>query len=315
MSKTMCSPVEFPGPPRISSFSEDVQLQSLHWAERFDFTSAIKPMSWYVKSQFGLQAAREYPYASFSQLCLAGDLLTWLFSVDDMCDRASSNNMEAERMRALLNGFLDILENEGTPEEHILNNGLMDIRDRFKRISPPNLYRQFCKHMTTYLRECFFEIDMQLDDYMPTIAEYFKVRPETGFSIMFPLVAIFSGLNLPDEIYEHDIIQRIELVLNLIGGLGNDLHSLRREKSLEKAGLNLVCIAQKELNITQEKAIQFVIDQHQDHMQQLEQYRSAIPYWSKDINRQVEEYVSGVCTIVKGYDDWAILDTGRYADL
>lgn len=305
--------VELPGNSIISSYCEDVQLSTLKWAQKFKLYPEFKPFAWYTKAQFGMQAAREYPYASYQQLCLAGDLLTWLFTVDDKCDRASSDKTQAMLMKELLHEFIAILEDIESPKNNKLSFALSEVLNRFVVISTPYLYWQLCNHIITYLKECFYELDMQLSGYIPSIAEYFAVRPDTGFSIMFPPVAIFQESMLPDYIYKHDLIQEIELQLNYVGGLSNDIHSFEREKNLETTGLNLVFIAQRELNLSIADAKQYVIDQHNDCLQRLEQCRNEMPFWSKEINRQVDLYVSGLYSIVKGYDDWAIYDTNRYA--
>ncbi|PSL43859.1 hypothetical protein CLV51_107170 [Chitinophaga niastensis] len=315
MSNLARACVTLPGQSEINSFSEEVQMNTLKWVQNFDLAPQFKSIAWYTKARFGLQAAREYPKATFDQICLAGDLLTWLFTVDDTCDRGSDGAEAALTMKNMLYEFIDILENAGHPKDNNLSTGLANILERFQAISPVYLYNQYCDHMTDYLRECFFEIDMQLDRYIPSIEKYFEMRPFTGFYIMFPLVAIFEKLNLPDEVYEHKIVKEIELILNLLGCLANDLHSVAREESLEIAGFNLIFIAQRELNLTHEEAIQYVVDYHDEYLLKLEQCRKEIPFWSESINNQLDQYIQGLYTIVKGYDDWAVIDTGRYESI
>lgn len=301
-----------PGKSEINAFSEHVQLNTLKWVQQFDLAPQFKPLAWYTKAKFGLQAAREYPRASVQDICLAGDLLTWLFTVDDTCDRASDDAGAAVNMKSLLYEFIDILENAGKPKGNNLSLALVNVLERFKAISPEFLYNQLCDHITDYLNECFFEIDMQLNAYNPSIEKYFEIRPFGGFYIMFPLVAIFEKLNLPDEVYQHEAVKEIELILNLLGCFSNDLHSVEREKGLETTGFNLVLIAQKELNLTYEDAIQYVAGYHDDYLLKLEQCHSRIPYWGKNINEQLDRYLQGLHQMVRGYDDWAVIDTGRY---
>jgi hypothetical protein len=301
-----------PGQPAINASSEEVQLNTLKWAQRFDLAPQFKSIGWYKKAQFGLQAAREYPNATFEQICLAGDLLTWLFTVDDTCDRGSAGAEAAVEMKSMLYEFIGILEDRQEPSANSLSIGLVNILERFRAISTPYLYRQYCRHMIDYLNECFFEIDMQLHSYVPSIEKYFEIRPFGGFYIMFPLVAIFGEFRLPAEVYEHEVIKEIELILNLLGCFSNDLHSADREKNLETIGFNLIFIAQRELNMTYEDAVQYVADYHSEYLQKLEQRISEIPFWSKSINAALDQYIQGLYRMVRGYDDWAVIDTGRY---
>ena len=129
---------------------------------------------------------------------------------------------------------------------------------------------------------------------------------------MFPLVAIFERFSLPAEVYEHETVKEIELILNLLGCFSNDLHSAERERKLETIGFNLIFIAQRELQMPYEAAVQYVADYHDDYLLKLDQCMSKIPYWSKSINEQLDRYIQGLYTMVRGYDDWAIIDTGRY---
>ena len=301
-----------PGHPAINAFFEEVQLSTLKWVQRFDLAPQFKPMGWYTKAQFGLQAAREYPNATFNELCLAGDLLTWLFTVDDTCDRGSAGAEAAVEMKSMLHEFINILEDKRKPSENNLSIGLVNVMERFRAISTPYLYRQLCRHMIDYLNECFFEIDMQLNNYVPSIAKYFEIRPFGGFYIMFPLVAIFEKLKLPAEVYEHEIVREIELILNLLGCFSNDLHSAEREKNLDTIGFNLIFIAQRELNLSYEAATQYVKDYHAAYLLRLEHCLSQIPFWGKSTNTRLDLYLDGLYTMVRGYDDWAVIDTGRY---
>ncbi len=312
MSNNLYPCVTIPGQTKIHPYFQLVQDNTISWAQRFDLTPQFKPVSWYVKARFGLQAAREYPHANLDYINLAGDLLTWLFTVDDTCDRASSDQPAAEMMKIQIEEFHSILKGEQSNSLGSLSVALENILTRFKEISSPFLYRQYCRHMTDYLKECTFEIQMQLEGYIPSIKKYFQERPFTGFYIMFPLVAIFEGLDVPDEVYEHNTIRELELDLNLLGCLSNDLHSISRERKLDKTGFNLILIAQQELNLSLSQAVSYVVSEHANHLRKFEKNRDILPDWGSKINQQVERYVEGLKTIVRGYDDWAVIDTGRY---
>jgi len=301
-----------PGQPAINDFSEEVQLNTLNWVQRFDLAPQFKSLGWYTKARFGLQAAREYPNATFNQICLAGDLLTWLFTVDDTCDRGSAGADAAIEMKAMLYEFIDMLEDKRQASSNSLSIGLADIQARFREISSPYLYRVFCKHMVDYLKECFFEIDMQLNSYIPSKEKYFEVRPFGGFYIMFPLVAIFDRLQLPAYVYEHPVVKEIELLLNMLGCFSNDLHSAERERVLDANGFNLIFIAQRELHLSFEDAIQYVSDYHTEYLRKLDDCLTQVPNWGKGINTKLDLYIQGLYTMVRGYDDWAMIDSGRY---
>lgn len=153
---------------------------------------------------------------------------------------------------------------------------------------------------------------MQEGDYSPTIREYLQWRPKTGFYIMFPLVSIFGKIDLPEEVYEHWLVKKIELLLNLTANLANDLHSLERERELKTKGLNLVLIYEQELNISLEEAIQQISDEYHGNLRTLEEHRAGLPFWSQEINAQLEVYIEGLYIAIKAYFDWALIDTERY---
>ncbi|WP_160715328.1 terpene synthase family protein [Chitinophaga solisilvae] len=304
--------ITLPGKIAIHSSFESVQEHTLSWAQEFSLAPQFKSISWYTKARFGFQAAREYPDADYNQICLAGDLLTWLFTVDDACDRGSSDATGAARMKILLYEFIGILKGNRALKSNDLSKSLTDILLRMEAISTPFLYQVFCKHMIDYLEECFFEFDIQLHNYTPTIEKYFEMRPQTGFYIMFPLAAIFKRLNIPDVVYQHPAIQEIELTLSHLGCLSNDLHSREREQELEATGFNLIFIAERELHISHDEAIDYVTDYHDQYQEKLKAQRQSLPFWSKEINQQVDKYIRGVYNIIKGYDHWAVMDTNRY---
>lgn len=311
MSNVMQSFVTLPGQAKINSSFQEIQNSTLHWARQFNLTQ-FKPLQWYSKAGFGLQAAREYPDASFSQLSLAADLLSWLFTVDDSCDRGSDNPEMALEVRGQLHELIAILEHRSTGAKSTLGTALIQILNRFNIISTPFLYRRLCNHIIDYLRECFFEIEMQIDGYFPSIERYYAERPFTGFYIMFPLAGIFENLSLPDDIYLHPSVMELELYISHLGCLSNDLHSVDREVDLEKPGFNLILIAQRELKIEFSAAVEYVRKEHSFYLDRFERAKKKLPFWSQEINSQLDRYIQGLYTIVRGYDDWAVIDTGRY---
>ncbi|ASZ09891.1 hypothetical protein KTO58_26475 [Chitinophaga pendula] len=304
--------LEFPAPSAISPYAEAAQEHTINWAIDFGLVPDPKHVNGLRKAKFGIYAAREFPGASCAEICLTADLITWLFFVDDRCDRASSDRAAAATVRVQLRDFLDILDGRPVDADTPMNRGLQHVMQRFAAISSLYLYEQLCHYIRVYLNECFWEIDNQVKDYVPTIAEYWAMRAKTGFSIMFPLVGIFSKLELPDEVYKHEVLQRMELALNLAGGLANDIHSLHREQQLDTAGFNLIFIFQQELQVSQEEAVQLLMDHHNDQLSLLEQCRRQLPYWGKRINEQLNTYVDGLFVVLKAYYDWA-LDSNRYA--
>lgn len=303
--------LEFPIASMISPFTDRVQEHTMHWAENFNLVSSEK-LRGFTKAKFGWYAAREYPNAEYQELCIVGDLITWLFTVDDQCDRASSNGIETTALKAMLQGFISVLSTGKAAISSQLNISLLDIINRLEPISSPYLFSLFIKEMISYFQECLWEIDMQAENYMPSIQEYLNWRPKTGFYIMFPLVSIFDNLDLPAEVYEHEIIKRIELLLNLTANLANDLHSLEREMELNTKGLNLVFIYQNELKISLENAIAMVSEQYAENLITLEQCRKNLPFWNDRITEQINTYIDGLYIAIKAYFDWAIVDTARY---
>ncbi|MBV8252125.1 MAG: hypothetical protein JO154_05910 [Chitinophaga sp.] len=307
--------LEFPTVSLISPFASQIQEHTTEWAKQFSLINEDKTR-FFNKAKFGFYAAREYPEAGYDDLCIVGDLIAWLFTVDDQCDRASSNSMEAAVLREMLTGFISIIRKGGltfTSSLHqVLNESLQDIMFRFKSVSTPYLYQQFGDYMVMYFEECLWEIDMQVNGYEPSIREYLEQRPKTGFYIMFPLISIFKGVQLPEEVYNHPVLKEIELLLNLTANLANDLHSLEREKALKTKGLNLVFIYQRELQISLDDAITEIREQYHRNLSTMDDLRLQFPHWSSTVNRQLEEYIDGLYTVIKAYFDWAIVDTARY---
>nr|WP_295871305.1 hypothetical protein [uncultured Chitinophaga sp.] len=307
--------VTIPGDIKISHFSETVQTNTVNWAQEFNLSPFYKPLKWYNHARFGLQAAREYPFASLEHITLAGELLTWLFTVDDSCDRGSEDKALATEMTDQLEVFISILKGEAYHGSGRLELALVNILNKFLVISHdrPFLYWQFCTHVADYLTECKLEVKMQLHRHQMSIDDYYRERPYTGFYIMFPLVAMFAGLRIPKRVYTHPVVKSMELELNLLGCLSNDLHSISREAALEEGGFNLILISKREHGLTMDDAIGFVSEEHSRHLQAFETARTMLPDFGERINNQLAVYIAGLYQIVRGYDDWAVLDTGRYS--
>ncbi|WP_143306247.1 terpene synthase family protein [Chitinophaga vietnamensis] len=305
--------VTFPGNSDISGFYEDVQQSTLQWAQKFDLAGTPKAVKQLNSAKFGWYAAREYPEASFDEIRMVSDLMTWLFTVDDIVDRASILKDESRTIKKMLSGFMHILDgNEQAGYEHFLNESLKDVLDRFIQVSPPFLYHQFITYMKWYIEECGWEVETQKNGYIPTIGEYMRMRPKTGFHIMFPLVSIFGKIDLPDEVYQHELVQKTELVLNLTACLANDINSLERELHLSTTGFNLVFIFREHLSMSIPAAARMVETQHNDYLDLLDYNRRHMPNFGRRINEQLRKYIDGLFTVIKACYDWSVLDTTRY---
>lgn len=47
-------------------------------------------------------------------------------------------------------------------------------------------------------------------------------------------------------------------------------------------------------------------------MRKLEEHRASLPFWSREINTQLDAYIEGLYIAIKAYFDWALIDTERY---
>jgi len=312
MEKTLL--LDFPTASLISPFAERVQAHTTQWALQFELISEEK-VPFFDKAKFGWYAAREYPEASYAEICIVGDLIAWLFTVDDKCDRASSNSTAAATLKAMFEGFIHIIRQEGrlySMEHRILNRSLENIMHRFEAVSNPALFRAFGEEMISYFEECLWEVDMQLEEHEPNIKEYLQWRPKTGFYIMFPLISIFHQLDIPREVYQHPNLKQAELLLNLTANLANDLHSMEREKALKTKGLNLVFIYERELHLSLEEAVDKIYDEYFRNLDTIDQLLTGMPSYGAAIDRQLKIYIDGLYTVIKAYFDWALVDTTRY---
>jgi hypothetical protein len=190
---------------------------------------------------------------------------------------------------------------------------LDDLLARLETIGSAAWYTRFARQVGEYLDEASWELDNQVRRHVPTEAEYMTMRPRCGFALTWSLVGIFHRIDLAEPVFEHEAFSDFDLHLNIAACMANDMHSVDRERQGETVGLNMALILQEHLGISPDEALREVVRRHDHHLRSFESKSRTVPSHGARVDREIERYARGIYRAARGYYDWAVMDSGRYA--
>ncbi|KAG1732151.1 terpenoid synthase [Suillus lakei] len=119
------------------------------------------------------------------------------------------------------------------------------------------------------------------------------------------------GLDIPDEVISHPIIQDMEITSIDMIFLNNDIVSYNLEQARGDEDHNIVTIVMHELGTDVNGAMLWVADCHTKLETKFLEAMAAIPKWGEPLDSQVREYCNGLGNWVRATCDWSF-ESERY---
>ncbi|GAA4152986.1 hypothetical protein GCM10022217_08230 [Chryseobacterium ginsenosidimutans] len=300
----------YPWPNRINPFSEQVGIELNKWIDN-DYTSlTLKQREKYKKMGFHLCTGRMAPTISYEQMIPCTRFLAQIVILDDQLEFLSR-----EAAKLALDRLIEILKgSEPLNDEKSWFHQMAIIRDEFSALMPAEWMAQFAKTLQRCVKYgAEEEMPYKSTKSSPPL-EYFMILREYSI-IMYPFFiwsALEVGFVLPENIYEHPVIQRITALASRIVGWQNDFYSLPKELRLDSEVINLILILQKTHNISLEEACMQAKSINDKDVAEFVLLHENLPDFG--IHQQkVYDYIACMGTTIQGINSHYILDTLRYA--
>ncbi|KAH0584468.1 hypothetical protein H2248_010004 [Termitomyces sp. 'cryptogamus'] len=170
--------------------------------------------------------------------------------------------------------------------------------------------RRFIESIDEYTASVVQEAEDRAQSYIRSIDEYFHVRRKTvGVK---PSLALFQfGLNLPDDVLEDPIIERLTNACIDMIILDNDLYSYNVEQARGDAGHNIITIVMHQKKIGLSEAVNWIGDHHSKLGQQFLNDLKHVPHFDKMIELDVKHYLDGLGNWVRANECWSF-ESHRY---
>lgn len=230
--------------------------------------------------------------------------------MDDYFDRCSRNEMYeiTNRIHELLTG-----NDPKEPSENGIFHLYWKLRqDALRCDFPEHLYRRFVKSVDRVFKGYAEEKTYYRVNTIPPLPIYLLIREDTsGVQPYCDYVAMQKDYRqIPDEIFDHPHIKRIQTLCSLLIGIHNDIISLPKELHREGDTMNIVKVLQQEYKTTIQEAYIKALELHDDYLNEFLVLQNHLPSFDNWKN-MIFEYIQDLGIMVSGVYAWHT-DTVRY---
>ncbi|KAL7816077.1 isoprenoid synthase domain-containing protein [Trichoderma aethiopicum] len=293
-------------PPRINPHYQSVKLESEEGLARFcSFEPSMRKRV--NKCDFSYFCAIAAPFASRARFRTMCDWGNWVFPYDDMFDNGHlRNEPEASQrvMESLMMPMLGKTANLDSEDRLRIVQFHDTVVERMALRTPKGVQRRFAVAMQGYCRGALTHIDHQFSGKIPTLEEVTMIRRESaGCRPLFYLVEYAHRLRVPDEVFEHPIIQELEDLGQDMVAISNDILSYRKEQK-EGVPHNMVTVCQRN-GMSAQKAFNTVGRLLERRYERWDKAEASLPSWGKEVDVEVRKYIEGIKCVVKANLNWS----------
>ncbi|KAI0749320.1 terpenoid synthase [Daedaleopsis nitida] len=255
----------------------------------------------------GELAAACYPDTDAPRLRVAADFLNFLFTLDDWSDEFSAEDTYGLAecvMRALW-------DPEGFATDKAAGRLAKSFFSRFRQDAGPRCTRRFVDTMGLFFQAITQQARDRARGDIPSFEEYVALRWDTsGCKPCFALIEYAAGMDLPDEVAYHPVIQNLENAANACISWSNDLFSYNTEQARGDTH-NTIAILMHHHHLGLQEAVDYLGGLCKLSIERFEQERRRLPSWGAEVDRDVATYVLGLEDWMVGTLHWSF-DSTRY---
>jgi len=319
MQRSLSTPALYcPFPTQLNPLVAQADEHTAQWVQQFDLVRSAEVWQHYREQRFTWMVARMFPDAGLEELCIAADLNTLLFVLDDQYDEATAAT-EAVRKKENFELFLEQVRSilEDHQRKTLSQHGpalaaISDFWERICRLSSPRWQARFAESMKRAFVANLWRIELVKQNRLPAVEEYMRFRQQFGGANFFAdLVEVMEGISLPDEVIWHGTVQTLITLCSDTICYANDLFSYRKELQ-QGDEMNLVMLLKHHEGLSLEDAVFKATRIHDDKVQQFVRLSRQLPSFSAGVNRELVRFVNALAVMMRGNIDWSTLDTARY---
>lgn len=272
------------------------------------------------RAMHGLQAgeltAYTYTSATAEHLRVIADFLGYLFHLDNISDGMKTRE-EATLANVVMNALWFPEEYRPTkefPEEPTPGKLARDFWARCIKDCGPGAQARFRESMGLFFEAVNIQAKARDSGEIPTLESYINVRRDTsGCKPCWALIEYAVGIDLPDYVAEHPVIEALGQYTNDLVTWSNDLFSYNVEQSHGDTH-NMIVILMKHHNHSLQSAVDYVGQLCTDTINNFELHKGLVPSWGVETDKIVVAYIQGLQDWIVGSLHWSF-QTQRYFGL
>lgn len=252
--------------------------------------------SWFISI-----AAPDAPAHRLKTLCDWGN---WVFPFDDMFDSGSLRADLPTSQHVLDSLMTNMMGNQFVGSKLPVVKAHDDIYKRLQEGSSFGVQRRFAHAMQHYASGVAHHVEHFTTNHTPSLEEMLQTRQlSVGVMPLYHLVEYAHGLSIPEEVFEHPVIQTLERLGAEFVILSNDILSYRKEES-EDCPFNMTAACRLAGQSAQE-AFDTIGALLEQRYIQWDQAINHLPCWGPEVDVQVRRYVEGIQNIVQANISWS----------
>jgi len=296
-------------PLRLNKHSIPVAASSEEWLVRlaqFRAPRNARKHKKFMGLKAGYLTALCYPDCPRKQLRVVSDYMNFLFTLDDWSDEFAENGV-----RGLADCVMDTLRDPSTKTEKAAGRLARSFWLRMISTAKPLVQQRFIDSFADF----FTAVEQQSRDrkrgIIPDLESYITLRRDTsGCRPVFVLIEYAAGIELPDEVFNHPVIQEMTVATNDLVTWSNDIFSYNKEQATGDTH-NMVAILMAQHGLALQDSIDFVGQLCDATIARFETGRATLPTWGPQIDADVQKYVQGLQDWIIGSLHWSF-ETERY---
>ncbi|CAL1517480.1 terpene synthase family protein [Chitinophaga sp. MM2321] len=304
--------LKYPFPDLKNEHADRIEAATKTWLQNdygslpYDFQTKQKKYK-YWETNVGHMGARMYPVAGYTQLIPIARFLLWGLSNDDYYEDCTMSQLQAlrERAVAILKGYpLQADDNELFHQLHKQRNEMM-------ALMPAWWMARYTLSIDRGFEGMQLEAPYKATLQYPSVADYMAIREKAV--LVYPLIDLVElqiGTALPDDIFYHPHIQRINALVCRILAWCNDYFSVRKERG--KDVMNLILVIENEEKLSLEDAYRKAIAIHDQDVAEFIRLRDNLPADFGNFKPAVDRFIHHLGLLISGHKSWYEKDTLRY---
>ncbi len=309
---TILPDIPLPFPRRINPLAEAAERHNRAWARRFGLIGSDAAARRFDASDFGGFAARAYCTATYEDLALCAEWMSWYALLDDQLSEGAYNTAQAWD-RALPSLCTTILHPEQKTDSQASPavRALADMcRCTFSR-TPSTWYERFAGHLLSTLRSMAAEAsaDRRLHGDLD-VEQYLVLRRATaGVPFYVDLIELAEHTEVPEAVCRMPAFQELVAATTDLVCWHNDLYSLDKELARGNV-LNFVLVLERVEGMARDQALRAVVTRATQRVEQFRAARHRLLATSARIGldpaaiEEVERCVTGMQDWVNGNLEW-----------
>lgn len=233
--------------------------------------------------------------------------------MDDYFDRCTLEEMY--KISARINDILTGREPEEPKEKGIFHFYWQLRQFAIECELPETLYRRFVKSIHAVFDGYAEEKTYYRANTTAPLPVYTIIRADTSGVLPYCIyVAVQKEYRrIPDEIFDHPHILRIQTLCAFMIGIHNDIISLPKELHREGDTMNIVKVMQHDHKLSLRDAYMKSIELHDQYLDEFLILQKHLPFFG-EFQNLVEGYVHDLGVMIAGIYKWHTADTTRYVN-